>query len=200
MSRLHQRRAPAREKPNVPFEIVLQQGEIYRLCNHTNANADFTGTSIASDKPVAVFGGSTLTFVPSGYWSADHLIEEMTPISMWGQHFATMPLATRLNGDTFRFLASADGTKVSVNGNVVATLNRGQFHEQIIDGPAIILSTQPILVGQYANGTTYDNVTGDPFLMLVPPVEQFGGNYLLGRAFTGGQPILLGRTRLKRAR
>ena len=163
----------------VPFEIILQKGETYRLCNHTDANADFTGTSIASDKPVAVFGGSTLTFVPSGCWSADHLIEEMTPMSMWGQHFATMPLATRLNGDTFRFLASADGTRVSVNGNVVATLNKGQFHEQIIAGPAIILSTQSILVGQYANGTTYDNVTGDPFLMLVPPVEQFGGNYLL---------------------
>src|SRR5208283_2955009 len=92
----------------------------------------------------------------------------------------------RLNGDTFRFLASADGTKVSVNGNVVATLNKGQFHEQIIAGPAIILSTQSILVGQYANGTTYDNVTGDPFLMLVSPVEQFGGNYLLDAVSLAG--------------
>jgi hypothetical protein len=163
----------------VPFDIVLQQGEAYRLGNQTETNADFTGTTIVSDKPVAVVGGSVLCLVPPGYWAADHLIEEMTPVNTWGRHFVTMPLATRLNGDTFRFLACANNTKVSVNGTVVATLNRGEFHERIIDGPAIILSTQPILVGQYANGTTYDNVTGDPFMMLVPPVEQFGGDYRL---------------------
>jgi hypothetical protein len=37
-----------------------------------------------------------------------------------------MPLATRLNGDTFRFLAKEDGTTVQLGGVVVATLNRGR--------------------------------------------------------------------------
>ena len=60
-----------------------------------------------------------------------------------------IPLATRHNGDTFRFLASTDATHVSINGAPVATLNRGQFYQQIINGPSQITSDQPILVAQY---------------------------------------------------
>jgi hypothetical protein len=163
----------------IPFEITLQRGEAYRLCNQTDADADFTGTTIVSDKAVAVVAGSTRTFVPAGYWAADHLIEAMTPINLWGQHFATLPLAMRSGGDTFRFLACTNDTRVAVNGTLVATLNRGEFREQIIDGPAVILSSRPVLTAQYANGMDYDDTKGDPFMMLVPPVEQFGGDYLL---------------------
>ena len=47
-----------------------------------------------------------------------------------------MPLATRIGGDTFRFLASADGTNVEVNGTPVATLDRGEVYQQLIAGPA----------------------------------------------------------------
>ena len=59
-----------------------------------------------------------------------------------------MPLATRTLGDTFRVLASTDGTAVLVNGVAVATLNRGQRHEQIITGPATITASNPVLVAQ----------------------------------------------------
>jgi hypothetical protein len=90
-----------------------------------------------------------------------------------------MPLAARLNGDTFRFLAATNGTRVAINGKIVASLDRGQFYEQIIDGPAEILASRPILMAQYANGTVYDGSLGDPSMTLVPSVEQFGGNCTL---------------------
>jgi hypothetical protein len=96
-----------------------------------------------------------------------------------------MPLATRLNGDTFRFVASVDGTSVQVNGAPVATLNRGQVHERIIAGPAQIVADQPILVAQYSNGTSYDGVTSDPFMMLIPPFEQFLSAYTVSTPATG---------------
>ena len=71
---------------------------------------------------------------------------------------------------------------MAVNGKLAARINKGEFHERIIDGPALILSSRPILVAQYANGTEFDhygNGLGDPFMMQVPPIEQSGGEYLL---------------------
>ncbi len=101
----------------------------------------------------------------------------LPPASTWGKNFVTVPLATRQRGDTFRFLASANGTQVSVNGSVVATLNRGEVYQMNLSTPAQVTSTQPILVAQYANGETYDNVTGDPLMMIIPPYEQFLASY-----------------------
>ena len=164
---------------NVPYEIILQQGETYRLINYDGPDADLTGTMIRSDKPVAVFGGHMCALVPPSVAAGDHLVEQLPPVNTWGRHFVTMPLATRTKGDTFRFLAATNGTRVAINGKIVASLNRGQFLEQIIDCPAEILASKPILVAQYANGSDYDDTTGDPFMMLIPPFEQCGGDYIL---------------------
>jgi hypothetical protein len=166
----------------VPYQIILQQGETYRLINSDGPDADLTGTIISADKPIAVFGGNTIALVPPSIPAGDHLVEQLPPVNTWGRHFVTMPLAGRLNGDTFRFLAATNGTRVAINGKIVVSLNRGQFYEQIIDGPAEILASKPILVAQFANGSDYDGCLGDPFMMLIPPFEQFGGDYILSTA------------------
>src|SRR5262249_48312493 len=72
-----------------------------------------------------------------------------------------------------------------VNGSVVATLNRGALHEQLIVGPAQITSDKPIMVAQYSNGTTFDGVTSDPFMMLIPPFEQFLAGYTVTTPASG---------------
>jgi IgGFc binding protein len=96
-----------------------------------------------------------------------------------------MPLATRLNGDTFRILASFDSTNVLANGAPVAMLNRGQFDELIITGPAQISADQPVLVAQYSNGSSFDDVTSNPFMMLIPPFEQFLASYTVTTQASG---------------
>jgi len=159
----------------VPYTVMLSRGQAYQII--TDTNADLTGTLVTADKPVAVFGGTRCANIPTSYGACDHLVEELTPTQAWGREFVTMPLATRLNGDTFRVLADQDGTSVSINGTVVATLDRGQFHEQIIEGPATISASGPVLVAQFSNGTDYDDVTSDPFMMLIPPYEQFVASY-----------------------
>jgi uncharacterized repeat protein (TIGR01451 family) len=168
-----------------PYTITLNQGQTYQLRNTEPEPADLSGTIIISDKPIAVFGGHRSTFVPSGFLASDHLVEQLPPTETWGKSFVTMPLATRTKGDTFRFLASTNGTEVSVNGVVVATLNRGQFHERVIEGPAHITSNNPILVAQYSNSQKFDGVVSDPFMMLIPPFEQFQGGYTLTTPASG---------------
>ncbi len=125
-------------------------------------------------------------FIPSQFFAADHLVEQLPPTNTWGREFVTVPLATdSMRGDRFRFLAQADNTQVTVNSVVVATLNRGQFFEQAIVGAAHIESSRPILVAQYAHSQNYYRTApggnasflGDPMMMIVPPFEQFLANY-----------------------
>jgi hypothetical protein len=172
----------------VPYNVTLNQGEAYQLANTGFGNTfDLSGTLITSDKPIAVFGGNQCTNIPAtgGFTACDHVIEQLPPTSAWGQSFLTVPLATRTGGDTFRVLAAEDNTNVSINGVNVATLNKGQRHEQIITGSASIVANNAVLVAQYSNSSSFDNVTSDPFMMLIPPFEQFLGAYTITTPATG---------------
>jgi pyrimidine deaminase RibD-like protein len=169
----------------IAYNIVLNQGQTYLLRNTGSAPNDLSGTSITSDKPIAVFGGHQCANIPPGAFACDFIVEQLTPTNTWGKNFVTVPLKTRLNGDTFRFIASENSTDVSVNGVLVATLNAGQLHEMIINGSSQISSTKPIMVAQYSNGTTFDGVTSDPFMMLIPPYEQFLAGYTITTPASG---------------
>ncbi|MDC0714561.1 DUF5011 domain-containing protein [Stigmatella sp. ncwal1] len=161
-----------------PFSITLGRGQTYQLRSTQSDQADLSGSSLHSTHPIAVFGGHECANIPDGdTYACDHLVEQLPPTTTWGKSFATVPLKTRNNGDTFRFVAAKNGTEVSINGTAVATLARGQVHQQIIQGMAHISSTQPILVAQYSNSSSYDGVTSDPFMMLIPPYEQFLAQY-----------------------
>ena len=168
-----------------PYTVSMNQGQTYMLRNTDSAPADLSGSIISADKPIGVYGGHQCANIPAGVTFCDHIVEQLPPTSAWGKNFVSMPLATRLNGDTFRVLASTDTTTVKVNGATVATLNRGQFHEQIISGPAQITADKPILVMQYSNGSSFDGVTSDPFEMMIPPFEQFLAAYTVSTPATG---------------
>ena len=172
----------------VEFTINMSQGQTYYI-EGSSFDSDLTGTLITSDKPVAVVSGAECMEVPDGFDYCDHIVEQMPPTSAWGREFVTLPLATRLNGDTFRFLASVDGTTININGSLVATLDRGEFHEQIVSEESVISASQPILVAQYSNSTTYDGVASDPFMMLIPPYEQFLAEYTLSTLDDSRFPI-----------
>ena len=72
-----------------------------------------------------------------------------------------------------------------LNGVAVGTIDRGEFIERIIDGAATIDADKPVLIAQYSNGTDFDGVTSDPFMMLVPPFEQFLASYVVTTPATG---------------
>ncbi len=161
----------------VSYQITLHRGETYRLIDETTAQGDFTGTLITATKPIAVFAGHKCANLPDGFRACDHLVEQLPPVTTWGRRFVTMPLATRRNGDTFRIVAAKDATLIALDGEVIGRLDRGEFLERIIVGPAEILAGEPVLVARFANSSEFDGATGDPFMMLVPPVEQSGNHY-----------------------
>lgn len=160
--------------------VTLNAGQVYQL-----ACSDVSGTRITSSAPVSVFGGARCTNIPSGVSFCDHVVEQMPPASALGERFLTVPLATRTGGDSFRILASEDGTEVRINDSLVATLSAGQFHEQIVSGASRIDASAPVLVAQYSNGSQFDGVTSDPFQMLVPPFEQYLNSYTVTTPASG---------------
>jgi hypothetical protein len=163
---------------DVPFDIVLNRGETYEV---QSTNGDMTGSLVQSSLPVAVFGGHGCANVPLGYPYCDHLVEQMPPLSSLGTSFLSLPLGGRANGDTFRVLATQDGTDLYVNGALAATLGLGAFWEvNNVEIPQVIETNKPAIVMQYANGNEWDpNVpaNGDPAMIMIPPTQQFQRGY-----------------------
>lgn len=158
------------------LDVNLSKGQTYQY----QQSANLTGTHITSNKNIAVMSGNQCANIPgSGYYACDHIEEQMLPVNTWEKTFITVPLKTRLYGDTFRFVAAVDGTQISKDGTVIATLNAGQFYETIITSSSYITATQPIMALQYSNGTTYDDVTSDPFMTLIPAINQFDTRHII---------------------
>ncbi len=169
----------------VPYDITLNQGDTYQLAA-SGIGSDLTGASVEADHPIVVYGTHSCTNLPDNYGACDLLLEQLPPLETWGKDFLSMPLATRKKGDSFRILASHDGTTVRLNGSTLTTLNRGQFWGGILDGPNHFQADQPVLVAQYSNGYMYDNVLiSDPFMLYIVPTEQYLAHYVVAVPETG---------------
>jgi hypothetical protein len=163
---------------NTVYGITLNKGQTYQLRNTNDFANDLSGTLIAADKPISVFGSHQCAAIPdSTKLFCNHLVEQLVPINRAGYQFLTMPFKTR-SADTFRFQALFNGTLVLVNGIPTALLNAGEFSQTSIGVPSQILSSKPILVTQYSNSADFDGVkNSDPFMVVVPQAGQFLKNY-----------------------
>jgi len=164
----------------VPYQITLDRFDTYQLKSDLAAE-DVSGSIVQSDLPVAVFGGGQCVNVPIAISACDHIVEQLPPTETWGVSFLTVPLATRTAGDLFRVIARDAGTEVRIDGVLVATLARAAFYEADLPSGTFheIDATAPVMVMQYSKGTSADNVTSDPFMMMIPPTEQFLRTYTL---------------------
>lgn len=168
--------------------IKLNKGQSYLVQTKFETGSDrpdFTGSHIISDKPIAVFSGHQRSTIPipnnETSWSRDCLIEQIPPVTTWGKNALLVPikepndLSTR-RGALYRILASRDNTVLTINGNIVATLNKGEFYQEELNNPKDIVANYPILAGVFKYSAGQSGVTfplADPFIILIPPKEQF---------------------------
>jgi len=162
------------------YTVTLNKGQAYHI---TPSSQNLTGTMVESDKPIAFFSGNVCTNIQGT--ACDHLYEQIIPIEKWSKEYLTSPLATRKNGDTFRVYAAYDNTQVFIDRRLVATLNQGAIYETILKTASLIQSNQPILVHQFSNGSSYDGVPSDPFMVAVPAVERHLSSYIFTTPATG---------------
>jgi hypothetical protein len=169
----------------VPYNININQGETYLLRDPNGHPSDLSGTKISSTLPIGVYGGHQCANIPYGYVACDHIVEMIPPNSTFGKNFLTVPLATRLNGDVWRIMASDNTTTVTINGAAQPVINAGQYIETVLTGYSTITSDKPVLVAQYSPSSSFDGVTSDPFMMLIPPFEQFLASYTVSTPASG---------------
>lgn len=181
-----------------PFTVNLDVGEAVEL----RSAGDLTGSLVTSDLPVPVFGGHQCANVPTGYAYCDHIVEQLAPASRWGRQFVTAPLSGRTQ-DTYRVLADAPDTHVTITssaGAVDVTLGAGEFHEFLSGRPQTISADKPVTVAQDSNGSTFDNTISDPFMVIVPPFEQYFTSYVVATPAQGFRDNYINVNRAGRGR
>ncbi|MCU0426185.1 MAG: T9SS type A sorting domain-containing protein [Candidatus Kapabacteria bacterium] len=171
--------------------IRLNEGEVYLVQADPRVAgglADLSGTRIIANEPIAVFAGHQRTTLPvelrPNLWTRDHLVEQLPGLETWGRTaFLTPLLRARdeigIGSDLFRIIAAFDSTRVLVNGQPLVTLNAGQVFEGQLLSSAWITASDQILVAQYkkTSSTLEAKFIGDPFMLLVPQVEQYDRSY-----------------------
>lgn len=192
----------------VPFEVTLQPFEVLNL-ETGDFNADFTGTLVDANQPVAVFAGSEASDAP--FFSvlagrsccADHLEEQAPPVRAVGKRYvlARMPNRSRAviaaganlgefdEPEYFRVVATRAG-KTDVRTSLPAPLDHftldgeGKSVTLIARQEITLTADKAVLVAdvqasQEAAGVPRGLPGGDPNLVYVPPVEQWRADYVL---------------------
>jgi len=165
----------------VPYTITLDEGDVYQIINDSGLpgfSTDLTGTLIEADFPVAVFGANVCVNIPAYNGFCDHITEQLPSTDTWGTQFLAASLETRMSGDIYRFLADVDNTEIFQNGSLVGTINAGEVLELDLPSDAFyeFTATNPVLVAQFCKGFAIDYINSDPFMMLLPPYEQYNGD------------------------
>ena len=186
-------------RPSVPTirnglnvqNITLNRGEVYlvQADMERDLRADLTGTNIFATKPISVFSGHQRARIPVEFnelSSRDILIEQLPPLETWGfsafiTPYPIPPNIANSGSDIYRVLAGYDNTIIMVDSQEVAILNKGEFYQANIPStPKRVDASSPVLVAQFKKTSGFGNSTlrrGDPFMMLVPPAEQFLKSY-----------------------
>jgi hypothetical protein len=171
----------------VPYHISLEHGQVYTVVPD-NKNGDLSGSTVTSDKVIAMFTATYMNSHPLGLaGAADYIYEAMTPTKAWGQSFIAVSAPNNFSSrrDVYRITAAENNTLVNIGGSQV-TLARGQIHEFALPGfsTAVISSDKPIYVLHFVSGGTFQapvgpTTSGDPSMVKVVPTTQFLNSYVV---------------------
>ena len=175
-------------------QITLHKYESFLI----RQKGDLTGTRVISDKPISFITGHLCTNVPPDIGGCNHLVEQIPPVQNWGKRFATVPLKTRRAYDRFKVVAGEDFTTVQIECtqsdgqsgySASFILQEGGFKD--IDIPSTdycwIEGDKRIILLQFSVGQEVDNVLSDPFMAMIPPVDQYSNGYTLATVPDGVQ-------------
>lgn len=173
----------------VPKTYPLNRGQVLQFVQA----AELSGSAIASDKPVAVWGGSICMNVPESNGACDTAHQQLPPVRAMGSEFAAVRYRNRFDGKEesvpWRLVGAVDGTKLTWEPQkppgAPDTLAQGQVVQVTSPGAWVVRSqdkAHPFYISAYMTGwgavsTAGDN-RGDPEFVNVLPTAQFLKSYV----------------------
>jgi len=128
--------------PGMPGEFYtasLDEGDVLQVFSY-QAGGDLSGTTIDADQPVALFSGNIFTtygHVMNGFDGGDMAIEQIPPLSAWGNEYIGARLAPQDGCDPFfmpgggmwQVMAAQDNTRVTIapSGGTLLQINHTTF-------------------------------------------------------------------------
>ncbi|MBN7815346.1 PKD domain-containing protein [Algoriphagus pacificus] len=171
-----------------PFTITLNQGQTYQF----KSKGDLTGTEISVINStedcarIAVFSGNKFADIGDpecGPFSTSHIYNQNEPVSSWGTEFFHIPLKDRQLGELVKFIAAFDNTEVFEGGNLLASLNSGEFFTLDVESDRALHFTSSKPIGVFGFGKSYSCEILDENSVLSPAnVDNYGNPQMVNYA------------------
>ncbi len=165
--------------------VMLDEGDVLEVMNSAG---DLTGTLVAADKPVQVFGGHECTNVPLNVTACDHLEESMFPIETLAKEYLVVPPVQVPNdaaekAQVVRVIASEDATTLTFDPDQPVNkflAKAGDFVEiPSTVAKFLVTADKKILVAQYMVGQDGGFGTSDPAMLVAVNPQQWRKSYLV---------------------
>jgi len=135
-----------------PYTVTLNAGQTYSATATSQAaNQHLGGSKVTSDKPIAITMTDDLIAAASvwGGGCVDMVGDQIVPTNIIGTEYIATNGSLNAPYDRLFVTATANGTTVSRNGTVLATIAAGQTYMFDIGGPTCYIQTsQPAYVFQ----------------------------------------------------
>jgi hypothetical protein len=131
---------------------------------------DLTGFTITSSKPVSVVTGHTCAYVPAKTDACNMLMEHLVPNERLGKRY----VIPKIPGRAFQQVRviPIDGDARFRLAGMTYHAKEGDFKEITMEGgPFELTSDVNVLVAAYTPGFKSGDSTGDPSMVIIPPVD-----------------------------
>lgn len=186
----------------IPTTWTLSRGQVLQITQL----GMLSGSPIASNKPIGLFGGSTCIEFPANYGWCDLTQQQIPPSSQWGSEYALVPYEPRVQSLTtaprenvpWLFVGAADGTVLTYDParppGAPDSLSAGQSVVFMTDERVVVKSQDskhPFYTGVQMTASTFGGgsptpglVPGDPDFVNVVPSDQFLSRYVFFADYT----------------
>ncbi|XP_072045115.1 uncharacterized protein [Amphiura filiformis] len=143
-----------------------------------NLERDLTGTRIYSNNPVSVVSGVQCANVPADIGKCEYVVDHLSSVGNFGRQFVLAPFLGRRSGYVFRVMTAGARALIRFSDGRSFNIDPYDYYEvDVVDDDVLIVtSDNPVMVSQFAKGCYSDYLTGDPFMMLIPPTEAYSGS------------------------
>lgn len=161
---------------NTTTSLILNRLFVHQI----SSSDDLSNTEIIASKPVAVISGTLCANVPHNVKYCDMLLEQMIPVESWQAGTYIVPPFFMSKGFILKILTNSSDT-FCLQNSTRKFCNTSQHlpEEDFLMGtdPVVVTSSEHISVVQYGLGKNYDSVDGDPYMTLIPSIDNYLNAY-----------------------